>query len=572
MALMPPPRTSPPQDAAQALARTLARCWPAATPADLALAGLALRAVAQGHTCLDLDHPDALAGMDADAPSAHSLREAATRAPFIGAADAGLPLVLEDGRRLYLRRYHDYEVRLAMRLREHAARCDESEDPRTVATLLGPATDHALDWQRVALALSLYRRLLVLCGGPGTGKTWTIARMVALWRERHGPAFRIGLAAPTGKAAARLAEALGPLAATVAPTTLHRLLGQRRLGVRTQYDAAHPLALDALIVDECSMVDLPMMARLVDAVPANARLVLVGDPDQLPAVESGAVLAALAGFNREGRAPAAQSAWLRAATAGEVAPGASRGLDANVVHLARTHRFAADGGLGALLDAIRAGDAPRVRGHLAAGAQGAVQWLQPSAGSRVQVVATLREGYAPLLQAREPVAALQAMSRFRVLCALRDGMSGTRGLNPWIEARLGAPGARIPVPWLVEANDPLVGLYNGDLGVSLPADPSAIWFADQAQVRAVARARLPAHASAWAMTVHKAQGSEFDAVMVLLPPRPHPLVSREWLYTALSRARQRVTLYAAPEVVDAAVLALGSRHSGLSGRLRDDGG
>ena len=149
------------------------------------------------------------------------------------------------------------------------------------------------------------------------------------------------------------------------------------------------------------------------------------------------------------------------------------------------------------------------------------------------------------------------MSRFRVLCALREGMSGTRGLNPWIEARLGAPGARIPVPWLVEANDALVGLYNGDLGVSLPADGSAIWFGAGSAARVVARARLPAHASAWAMTVHKAQGSEFDAVMVLLPPRPHPLVSREWLYTALSRARQRVILYAAPEVVDAAVLALG---------------
>ncbi|MBL8273062.1 MAG: exodeoxyribonuclease V subunit alpha [Xanthomonadales bacterium] len=571
MAVIPLPRTHPPQDAARALERTLARCWPDATPADLALAGLALRAVAQGHTCLDLDQPDALAGGDADGPSATALRAAATRAPFIGDADAGLPLVLDGGRRLYLRRYRDHEARLATMLRERAAHCDASEDPRRVASLLGQAADDALDWQRVALALSLYRRLLVLCGGPGTGKTWTIARMVGLWRERFGPAFRIGLAAPTGKAAARLAEALGPLAATIAPTTLHRLLGQRRLGVRTQHDAAHPLALDALIVDECSMVDLPMMARLVDAVPTAARLVLVGDPDQLPAVESGAVLAALAGFNREGRAPAAQAEWLRAATAGVVAPGVARGLDANVVHLSRKHRFAADSGLGALLDAIRAGDVARVRARLEAGAAGAVQWLQPSAASRTQVVSALREGYAPLLQARDPVVALEAMSRFRVLCALREGMSGTRGLNPWIEARLGAPGARIPIPWLVEANDALVGLYNGDLGVSLPADGSAIWFGAGPAARAVARTRLPAHASAWAMTVHKAQGSEFDAVMVLLPPRPHPLVSREWLYTALSRARQRVILYAAPEVVEAAVLALGSRHSGLADRLGEAG-
>ena len=203
----------------------------------------------------------------------------------------------------------------------------------------------------------------------------------------------------------------------------------------------------------------------------------------------------------------------------------------------RKHRFAADSGLGALLDAIRAGDVARVRKLLEAGAQGAVRWLQPSAASRTQVVSALREGYAPLLQARDPLAALEAMSRFRVLCALREGMSGTRGLNPWIEARLGAPGARIPVPWLVEANDALVGLYNGDLGVSLPADGSAIWFGAGSAARVVARARLPAHASAWAMTVHKAQGSEFDAVMVLLPPRPHPLViARVALHRAQSRA------------------------------------
>ena len=381
----------------------------------------------------------------------------------------------------------------------------------------------------------------MLCGGPGTGKTWTIARMVGLWRERFGAAFRIGLAAPTGKAAARLAEALGPLAATIAPTTLHRLLGQRRLGVRTQHDAAHPLALDALIVDECSMVDLPMMARLVDAVPAEARLVLVGDPDQLPAVESGAVLAALAGFNREGRAPAAQSAWLRAATAGVVAPDVARGLDANVVHLS-PQGIASPRTAASARCSMRSAPATwRASASCWRPARrGAVRWLQPSAASRTQVVSAFARGFTR--RCSRPVIRLPRSRQcraFRVLCALREGMSGTRGLNPWIEARLGAPGARIPVPWLVEANDALVGLYNGDLGVSLPADGSAIWFGAGSAARVVARARLPAHASAWAMTVHKAQGSEFDAVMVLLPPRPHPLVSREWLYTALSRARQK---------------------------------
>lgn len=566
------PRTAPPQDAAQALQRTLARCWPAATPAALALAGLALRAVQQGHTCLDLDSLEVAPDSGDAAWSAQELRAAAEGAPFIGVGDTALPLVLDDGRRLYLRRYRDYEVRLAAQLRARAAWFDAGEDPARVARLLGPAGDAAPDWQRVALALSLYRRLLVLCGGPGTGKTWTIARMVALWRARHGPGYRIGLAAPTGKAAARLAEALGPLAATVAPTTLHRLLGQRRHGVRARHDAAHPLALDALVVDECSMVDLPLMTRLVEALPARARLVLVGDPDQLPAVESGAVLAALAQFNHGGSAPPGQAEWLRAADAGALPAVPAAGLAANVVHLARRHRFAADSGLGALLDAVRAGDAPRVRALLAAGGQGAIQWLQPAAASRAQVVADLREGYAPLLQARDAAAALRALGRFRVLCALREGMSGTRGLNPWIEARLAAHGTRVPAPWLVEANDPLVGVYNGDLGVSLPADPSTLWFADGAAARAVARSRLPAHASAWAMTVHKAQGSEFDAVMVLLPPRPHPLLSREWLYTALSRARQRVVVHAAPEVIDAAVLALGTRQSGLGARLRDGAG
>jgi len=557
-------------DAATALQRTLARCWPQANAAELLLAGLALRAVERGHTCLDLDRLEPDDWRDAERTrgiGVAELRDAARSAPFIGDAAAGLVLVRDGDRRVYLRRYWVHEHALAGQLRARARAVDETIDAATVARLLGAPGPEQPDWQRVALALSLRRRLLVLCGGPGTGKTWTVARMVALWRSQFGPGFRIGLAAPTGKAAARLAEALGADAAGVTPTTLHRLLGMRRYSTIPRHDAGKPLALDALVVDECSMVDLPLMARLLEAVPSAARLVLVGDPDQLPAVESGAVLGALAAFNREGAATPEQSAWLRNACGFAPAPTLDSALAASVLHLRRRHRFGPDSGLGPLLDAIRDGDADAVRARLAGGGDGSILWLQPAQTPRADLESLLREGYAELLAATEPASALRSLGRFRVLCALRDGPSGTGGLNPWIEARLGGHGQRIAQPWLVEANDPAIGLYNGDLGVAMAQAPDQVWFADASGPRQVARGRLPAHAAAWAMTVHKAQGSEFDTVLVLLPPQPHPLLTREWLYTALSRARGRVIVHGEANVLAATVMARGTRDSGLGERL-----
>jgi exodeoxyribonuclease V alpha subunit len=554
-------------DADVALARTLARLWPAARNEHLLLAALASHATSTGDTCLDLDALDAgawredarFAGVDAQA-----IRAAARDAPFVGAGDDRLPLVREGARRIYLRRYHRYELDVARAVLARASAAPVEVAPELVAAWLGPAAGGDPDRQRIALALAARRRLLVLCGGPGTGKTWTIARMVGLWRALHGPDFRITLAAPTGKAAARLGEALHDAGQVAEALTLHRLLGQRPHGTRSARHAGDPLALDALVVDECSMVDLPLMARLLDALPALAHLVLVGDPDQLPAVETGAVLHALAERGGAAAASPAESGWLAAATGTAIPARSQPQIDDAVVHLTRRHRFDARGAIGAMLDHVRRGDVEKSLEVLRAGDSPSLLWLEPSRHPAASLRDLVAERFAPLQQAPDAVTALRELERFRVLCALREGASGTGGLNPWIARRAIRPPARVH-PVLIQSNDPATGLFNGDVGVAW--GPDQVWFDMKDGPKAFERSRLPLHDDAFAMTVHKAQGSEFDEVLVVLPPRPHPLLTRAWLYTALSRARRRVVLYAEAPVVQAAILLQGTRASGLPDRL-----
>ncbi len=557
-------------DADVALAQTLARLWPGAATPHLLLAALAQRAVSTGDTCLDLDRLDPESWREdarfaGDDPA--SIRAAAQSAPFVGAPGSELPLVRDGARRVYLRRYHAYETRVAAELLRRAAAPPVDVPADRVAEILGPAQDLLTDWQRVALALAARRRLVVLCGGPGTGKTWTIAQLVVVWRRLHGEDFRIALAAPTGKAAARLAQALpaGMPGGTPPAQTLHRLLGQRPLSTVSERDARNPLALDALVVDECSMVDLPLMARLLDALPPQAQLVLVGDPDQLPAVETGAVLHALAEHAPESASSPGQAEWLERATGAAVPRRQQPPLDDAFVHLVRRHRFEAQGAIGMLLDHVRRGDADAALAHLGSGENDALRWIEPSRHTPEALRQAVAAGFASLQRAREPATALGELAKFRVLCALREGPSGAGGLNPWIARRVLRPAARVH-PVLIVSNDPATGLFNGDVGVAMD-ESDQVWFESPEGPRPLARIRLPGHEEAFAMTVHKAQGSEFDEVAVVLPPHPHPLLTRAWLYTALSRARERVTVCGEAPVLRAAVLLRGARASGLLDRL-----
>ncbi|WP_083627852.1 exodeoxyribonuclease V subunit alpha [Salinicola sp. MH3R3-1] len=590
------------------------------TPSDPLVwlaAALVSHQVGRGHVCLSL--PRALAaprsalslppldgGFETDVPVMlpESLLEGVTLAHWIealrgsstvaaGDAAAGLatPLVLE-GDRLYLRRYWQAEsgvaAHLRLRLGEPLPVAADLAD-RLQALFAGNQREgDEPDWQRVACALALRQRLTIISGGPGTGKTTTVTRLLALLQQQSlaggGAALRIRLAAPTGKAAARLSEsiagAVGRLdidetvreAIPQQALTLHRLLGARPDTRHFRHNAEEPLSLDLLVVDEASMVDLEMMAALLDALPADARLILLGDKDQLASVEAGSVLGDLcAGANVfDAAASAATSSIATSSAAGTLgyseatrdylqtmtgeslpAAGASNLLADHVAMLRKSFRFHADSGIGELARAANAGDGRAFTRALAAGfADVSTLDIDASAFERA-VVSGYRELFEALRDKGSLPSILALQSRFQVLCALRRGPWGVEGLNERIARALWQQGfisrtdgwfAGRPV--MVTHNDPQLGLYNGDLGLTLTDEAGRlrVCFPQGDGVRQVLPSRLDAAVTAFAMTVHKSQGSEFEHVLFALPGRANPIVTRELIYTGITRARSRLTL------------------------------
>jgi exodeoxyribonuclease V alpha subunit len=615
------------------------RQWALSQGADAGAAAAAARAAmalslatSAGHVCLvlaELGDPGSPAetGLPADTAA---WRGRLLASSVVGTPDApgSRPLILDDEDRLYLHRHFDFERRLARRLVRCAAPLpapDAAQRARTaqqLATLFAGnsgGADQAIDWQQLAAALALRGRLTIISGGPGTGKTTTVVNLLACLLAQQ-PDARVVLAAPTGKAAARLAEALRGRAAHLAPElqarlpteafTVHRLLGVRPEGAADAdgdgpfvHHAGHPLALDALVVDEASMLDLALATRLFEAVPDHARIVLLGDKDQLSAVESGAVFAELSADPSLSPAARSDLAALCGVAAERIVPAAplrASTLHDSVVWFNRNFRFAADSGIGRLAADTVAGRADAALAWLRSGDDPSVQWLadaQP--GLAPATLAALVAGYAPYLAALQTslqravdhhlagidVAGIsEAFSRFRVLCAVRDGPRGVAAINEMLGRHLRlaladtVPAGDPRSPWfvgrpvMVLRNDPVLKLFNGDIGITLPAVGGGllVYFpAADGGFRAVAPLRLPAHQTALAMTVHKSQGSEFDAVAVLLPAQRSRVLSRELLYTAITRARRQVLLAAPPEVLAAAIGAGTQRHSGLLARLRD---
>jgi exodeoxyribonuclease V alpha subunit len=553
-----------------ALALTLRRARPD-TPDDvLAAVALASAALAHGHSHVRLDRVDALLAAvlpDAPPPALPDLADwlAVLRAsPWVApavAADAtpaaDRVAVLEDAA-LSLRRYWVLEQRLAAALRERADAVVADNDPAALAARLdaafGPPGQPGRDDDQVrAVHTALSRRLQVLTGGPGSGKTATVARLLAVFAEMHGPTARIALAAPTGKAAARLGEAVresvpADVAALVPPAaTVHRLLGPRRAG-----EAVAKLAADLVVVDEASMLDLPQMARLLDALPAAATLVLVGDPDQLPSVEAGDVLA---GIRAAADRPGSPLAPCR-------------------VHLAGAYRQAAGNDVPALARAVQAGDADAVLEGLAAGDWRGVHWRPDGdRGLADAVLAQAVPAYRAVTATADPVEALALARRFRVLCAVREGPAGNRTLNALVgqalDPRHGGAGWFRGRLVLVTENSHRQQLFNGDIGVVWPdadGEPRA-WFDSPTGPRAWLPAALPAHEPAFALTVHKAQGSEFDTVLLALPERGARALSRELLYTGVTRCRRELRLAATGDALRHAIGRRGQRWSGLGWRL-----
>lgn len=527
------------------------------TPLAVLLA-LTSRVSAAGHVCLDLSRPDwqQLAWREEETAEwlsgALETPEAAAallpEAPaLIGDGDGKTPFVYEQ-RRLYLRRFREYEMDVAARLRRLSDETPEAVDALT----LDPALNVE---QQAAVRLACTKRLAIITGGPGTGKTFVAAHVLrglagALGTE--GKPLRVRLAAPTGKAAQRLNEALGAAREKgvwegcfldCAPAvTLHRLLGAQAGTVELKHDADSPLAADVLVVDECSMVELPQMSHLLEAIGTKTRLILLGDAHQLSSVGPGAVMADLC---------------------------AASTLQANVAVLTESQRFAPDSPIALVSGAINAGDAA------AAWAEAEkTMWRGSSVVLRdakpVPVLDEIREGFAAFRAAKTPEAAFAALQHFRILCAVRRGPFGVEKLNALVRRHLfGSPedaffSHRVI---LITRNDAETGLSNGDVGVVLPDAAGELKVYFDGRETSFSRLQLPEHEDGFAMTIHKAQGTGFKTVCVVLPDEKSPVLSRELLYTAITRAEESVSLWCTPDIFQAAVETKTLRIGGLRDRL-----
>ncbi|MFN3985847.1 MAG: exodeoxyribonuclease V subunit alpha [Rhodocyclaceae bacterium] len=614
---------------------------PEAIPALRQAARQLSLATAEGHVCLPL--ADLFSPAEAGDPDAARTRWRARllASGVVAEVRAGhapaCPLLLDVADRLYLRRHYVWERRLAAALMARAGGegreaamgdgCDDGQgEHRTTAMPPPPAVAERLaqlfatngarlgeraDWQKLAVALALLRRLTLISGGPGTGKTTTVAALLACLLESR-PDLRIALAAPTGKAAARMLEALRARAASLPEAlqarlpreahTLHRLLGVTPEPGRFRHHRDHPLALDVLVVDEASMLDLALATRLLDAMPADARLILLGDKDQLAAVEAGAVFAELSADPDLTPATTVALARLTAADPACIVPPQARRaspLRDAVVWFTESHRFSAESGIGRLAAGINGGAGEHVLGWLAQcdPAEG-VAWLDDT-GDGLGEAAWQRmvagfAGYFVALRAHaahpdsDPSAVFAAFERFRVLCAVHEGARGLAAINNRLqrlardalaraEALFAAATDPASGPWfagrpvIVLKNDYGLKLYNGDVGLCLPgADGLRVVFpAADGGWRSLAPARLPAHDTAFAMTVHKSQGSEFAEVLVILPATPTRVMTRELLYTAVTRASRQVTLAGRRDVFLSACATPTQRRTGLLDRLRE---
>lgn len=626
------------------------------------------------------------------------------------AAAALRPLVVDAAGRLYLARYFDYERRLAADIVAHASQgsvgaeadvdldldLDETALDARLLRYFGPPPADAIDWQRAAaaLALALAGRLTIVSGGPGTGKTTTVVGMLACLVDAD-PTLSIALAAPTGKAAQRMQEALVARAAALPPDiaarlparalTLHRLLGAGQ-GGRMRYHRDNPLPFDVLVIDEASMIDVAMAAQLFDALAPETKLVMLGDKDQLAAVEAGAVfaeLSAVPAFSARGIARIARVAGVSDAQVASALPDAStlstsmprdgalfdtpfdddaflssateierewttqedaslfasRGtapalermaaelpveehdavhavaLVDCVVWLERNYRFGLESPIGRLSLAIRRGDIDAALAALTVAHDEATEdatedatddvattaapapapptataWLDEDIGQALgmRTVERLAQGfahYSALLEAAltqsqpDPQPLFDALNAYRILCATRVGARGADTLNVLMAAHVRraagvplAPGATwFPGrPVMIARNDYALGLFNGDIGIALPGAGGAlrVYFRTaEGGVRAVAPAALPPHDTAFALTVHKSQGSEFDAAALVLPASASRVMSRELVYTAVTRARAAVRIVGARAVLADAIAAPTRRDSGLAARI-----
>ena len=502
------------------------------------------------------------------------------------------PLILDENERLYLQRYWKYEDELGRnlqaRLRDNPIRDFNQTELASNLAKLFPAQS---DLQKVAAFVAATSRFCIISGAPGTGKTRTIVLICALLSALAGKReLSFALAAPTGKAAARLKEAIAQTRLSLGlpeevklpadSSTIQRLLGSKGDSPRFLHDAKNPLMADVVIVDEASMIDLALLAKLFDAVRPDARIILVGDKDQLASVEAGSAFRDICtpGFEL-GVSVSLAKAFARCT--GEELEGTSASeapIHSVVVELQRNYRFTPETGIAELSSAVNQGDAEGAIAVLKRG--GRICWRPaPSVKSfERELRERVLSRFEKLLTLTDPADALNQLAEFAVLCGLRRGPFGAETVNRLLGRMLRETGSieddgpyHAGEPVIIVRNDYNVGLFNGDLGIVLPDATSSelrVFFrGEDGDVLNFAPGRLPAHEPAFALTVHKSQGSEFRDALLILPERDAPVLTRELLYTGVTRVRETVEVWAAENILRQTIERKIERNSGLRDRL-----
>jgi exodeoxyribonuclease V alpha subunit len=572
------------------------------------LAALASNVLACGHICLDLAEiagsKIVVSGEEIQVPGLEELRELIAGLRVTGVPGDFSPLILHRDR-LYLQRYWNYEKRLIEGILERV----ETDTPAVDMTLmkdgiarLFPSDGTGVDWQKVAAVMAMKRRFLVISGGPGTGKTSTVVKVIALLLEQaRGKDLRIALAAPTGKAAARLADSIRSMKGRLdceesireeipeEVTTIHRLLGIVGGGGKSRFSRDNTLPHDVVIVDEASMVPLALMSRLVSDMKAESRLILLGDKDQLASVEAGAALGDICGGLNDEPFSDGFRVYIEEAS-GERVPVETSGrplppLTDSLVILKKNYRFGMESGIGGLGSAIREGKGGEALDRLMGYSSPDLKWRRspPSSGMKAVLADAVIAGYGMFLSCSSPEEALASFDSFRILCAVRKGPYGVEALNSLCEGILAEMGRIDRVgPWyhgrpvMVTVNDYNLRLFNGDVGIAL-ADTGRggeirVFFpAPDGGVRSLSPVRLPPHETVYAMTVHKSQGSEFDRVLLILPATDSEILTRELIYTAVTRAKRGVEIWGDEKVFVDAVGRRVRRSSGLKDALWPQG-
>jgi exodeoxyribonuclease V alpha subunit len=572
-------------------------------------AALASNATQSGNVCIDLGAiagkpilvEDARTTGNACAPELSDWMNVLTRSVVVGGPGDFRPLVLDQANRLYLCRYWKYEQQVAKLLKQLAASDLRAFDATALreglSRLFPPRDPDELDWQRLAAVTAVLRRFSLITGGPGTGKTSTVLRILALLLSQPGhERLRIALAAPTGKAAARLKEAVKHSKDTleVSPEvlaripeeafTLHRLLGFVPGSRVFRHNRKNPLPFEMIVVDEASMVDLPLMAKLLDAVPPGARLLLLGDREQLASVEPGAVFGDICSVAESaGRSEGFRECIkpYRLDLPASSSPNGGGPLQDSMTVLRRSYRFGTDSGIGQLSRSIQAGDGDTTIHLLSTKGLPDVIWEDGANPTSLQnrLERWILEAYAGCLQAGSPEEAFTLFARSRILCAVRRGPFGVAFINSVAEDALARKGlVRSRGAWyrgrpvMMNRNDYQIRLFNGDIGVawedspraqSGPAQIGVMFPSESGEMRRILPSRLPEHETVYAMTVHKAQGSEFDRVLLILPDQASAALTREMLYTAVTRARKHLEIWARRETIEASIQRRVTRHSGL---------